>query len=416
MRCPLRLTGLASVVLALAAGMTAGAAQTIGGPGGVHRTIERAHAAAFNLDHDEALRLARQAVGEAPELPAAHRALATVLWTGLLFRTGAVTVDHFMGSLTKSRDSRPPIPQEHLHELGGAIDRAIALAAAGVERDPRNTSARYELGAAYAIQASFRASIEGSVRAAFGAAREAYGNQEQVLEHEPDHPGANVIAGTYRYVVSGLGLPSRWLAYLVGFSGGKERGIAMIEAASRHVRSEVDALAALLLIYTREDRHAEALAVAERLARAYPRNRLFVLEVGSAALRAGRPRQAEEVLSAGIRSLDADARRRAPGELALWLYKRGAARVELGRLSDARHDLNAALAAGPLVWIRGRIHLERGKIADLEGRRPEARAAYDLARQIAESNNDPIGRAAAERYRNRPFERRETSGGPGPVD
>ncbi|HUF47132.1 MAG TPA: tetratricopeptide repeat protein [Vicinamibacterales bacterium] len=407
--------GLALALMAAAARPVA-QSPSAGEPQDVRRTIDRAHTAAFNLDHDEALALARQAVALAPDVPAAHRALATVLWTSILFRTGAVTVDHFMGSLTKSRDSRPPVPPDLLAELTSAVERAIALADDRVARDPERVDARYELGAAYAIQASFRASVEGSVRSAFGAARQAYSNQERVLAREPEHPGANVIAGTYRYVVSGLGLPTRWLAYMVGFGGDRERGIAMIEAASRHTRSEVDALAALLLIYTREDRHADALAVAERLARAYPRNRLFALEVGSAALRAGRPTQAELALSAGLVALEHDRRPLAPGERALWHYKRASARIALGRLHDAGRDLEAALAAGPLVWIRGRIHLERGKIHDLEGRRDQARAAYDVARQIAAANDDPIGQAAADRYRNRAFVRDETSGGPGPVD
>jgi tetratricopeptide (TPR) repeat protein len=363
----------------------------------------QAYDAAFNLDYDAAVAAARRLTAVAPDEPRSHRVLATVLWTRILFQIGAITVDHFMGSLTKSKDTRPPVPADLHAEFTRALDRAIGLAETRLDRNRRDLEARYDAGAAYAIQASFRASIDGSVTAAFGPARKAYSAQADVLEHDPDHPSANVIAGAYRYVVSQLRFPSRWFAYLVGFAGDGERGIAMIEGATRDPDALYDALPALLLIYTRERRHDQALAVAERLARAFPRNRLFRLEVASATLRAGRARQAERLLAAGVGELGTETRPLAPGERAMWLYQHAAALVELGRAADAQRRLDEALAREPLGWVRGRIHLERGKLADLAGRRSDALEAYRLARAIAERDNDPIGQRAAQGLLDRPF-------------
>jgi tetratricopeptide (TPR) repeat protein len=87
----------------------------------------------------------------------------------------------------------------------------------------------------------------------------------------------------------------------------------------------------------------------------------------------------------------------------MWLYQHARALVELGRAADAQRRLDAALAADPLGWVRGRIHLERGKVADLGGRRADALEAYRLARTIAARDNDPIGRRAAEALLNQPF-------------
>jgi len=365
---------------------------------------DRVYAAAFNLDHDEAVRLARQLVAEQPDESRSHRLLATVLWTNMLFRMGAVTVDYFMGSLTKSKDTRPPIPAELEREFSAALDRAIALTEARLDRNRHDLEARYDAGAVYAIQASFRASMDGSPAAAFGAARKAFNAQEDVLDADPDHVGANVIVGTYRYIVSTLRFPSRWLAYLVGFGGGKERGISMIESATRDPSSVVDAVPALLLIYTREERYGDALRMAERLSDTFPRNRLFRLEVAAAALRAGQAARADEILTREIARLPEDTRPRVPGERALWLYKRAAARVELGRQADARRDLDDALTGNPAGWIRGRVHLERGKLADLAGRRAEAVEAYRAARDLAGRNQDPVARREAENLIGRPFE------------
>jgi tetratricopeptide (TPR) repeat protein len=365
--------------------------------------IERAYEAAFNLDHDEAIALARRAATADPDNARAQRAVASILWIGILFQRGAVTVDHFMGSLTKSMDSLPPVPPGVAQEFTRVLDRAIALAEARVAANDDDPDAQYDLGAAYAIQASYNASIEGSVTAAFGSARKAFNAQEKVLEIDPSRSAARVVVGTYRYVVSGLSLPSRWFAYIAGFGGGKERGIEMIESALHDPHARMEALSALLLIYTREERHVDALRIARMMSEAYPRNRLFVLEQGAAAVRADKPGEAEQVLTAGIAALDRDPRRRAPGEVALWHYKRAMARIALNQPEPARQDLETARRHRPLEWIRGRIQLEFGKIADLSGDRAKAISAYQEAREIADRNQDPIGGDQARRFIRRPF-------------
>ena len=51
---------------------------------------------AYNLDHEAAVALLRQATTENPSDASAHRALASVLWLNMLFSRGAVTVDHYL--------------------------------------------------------------------------------------------------------------------------------------------------------------------------------------------------------------------------------------------------------------------------------------------------------------------------------
>src|SRR3954466_5203994 len=55
---------------------------------------------AYNLDHEQALALLRRAVALAPDDPATHRAIGSVLWLNILFRRGAVTVDHYLGAFS----------------------------------------------------------------------------------------------------------------------------------------------------------------------------------------------------------------------------------------------------------------------------------------------------------------------------
>jgi tetratricopeptide (TPR) repeat protein len=130
---------------------------------------------------------------------------------------------------------------------------------------------------------------------------------------------------------------------------------------------------------------------------------MFVLEHGAAAIRAGRAADAEAALTRGLAGLATDNRPKFPGEQALWLYKRGMARVSLNHLDDARQDLDAALGHEPAGWVNGRVRVELGKIADLTGRRQDAIASYQQARAICEQFADASCARAAGEYMKRPF-------------
>src|SRR5262245_55642602 len=367
--------------------------------------IEATYRATYNLDQDQALAAARSAVASAPEESRAHRALAAVLWFEIIFERGAVTVDHYLGGLSRSQLTPTAPPTDLDREFKQELGRAIELATRRVNANPRDVQAKYDLGAAYGLQASYLASVEGSMTSAFMSARRAFDVQEEVLTIDPKEVGAGVVVGTYRYVVSGLALPSRVLAYMVGCGGGKERGIALLEAATRDEDSHVEAKTALVLIYTREGRHTDAMRLVGELATEFPRNRLFVLEQGSAAIRAGKSVEAETILTRGLDAFDHDSRPKIPGERALWLYKRGIARFALNHRPEAASDLQTALNERPVEWVRGRILLTLGKLADLNGQRDESISNYRNARDISTKTNDPAAAAEATRLLRQPFTR-----------
>jgi hypothetical protein len=214
--------------------------------------------AVYNLDYEIALATARQAVAAVPDASRAHRTLALVLWLDALFQRGAVTVDNYLGGLTKAQLSLPKPPPALDAEFKRELNRAVSLADEQLRASPRDVNAMHDLGAAYGLQASYMASVEGSVMAAFGPARRAFDLEERVLARAPNLTEAGTIVGTYRYSVSSLGLTARMMAYLAGFGGGRERGISLIEAASHKGAGQPEARTALILIYSREGRHLEA--------------------------------------------------------------------------------------------------------------------------------------------------------------
>jgi len=347
----------------------------------------RASIQIYNLDRDQAIETFRQAIAADSQDAAAYRGLATGLWLSITFRRGNMTVDDYLGRVTKPIGPSSAAPSESA--FTDAVERALAIARQRIAVNPRDTDAHYQLGAAVGLRASYSATVEGSVLGAFRAAREAYDEHEKVLELDPRRKDAGLIVGTYRYIVSALATPLRWMAYVVGFGGGKERGLKMVEEAAVYGGdNQEDARFALILLYNRERRYDDALRELAILRERYPRNRLVWLETGSTQLRAGRAAEAERVLNEGLARFVNDRRQRMFGEDALWLYKRGAARAALGRSAEAQGDLKQALSTEGRKWVHGRSHLELGKLALKAGARAAARQELETAIALCESDND----------------------------
>ena len=166
------------------------------------------------------------------------------------------------------------------------------------------------------------------------------------------------------------------------------------EAATPGAETETDALLLLMLVDTREGRPADAMQRLASLQRAHPRNRLLPLNHGAAALAAGRPLEAEAVLSPGIAAQAWDGSPVVLGEQALWFAHRGTARVRLGRSTDAAADLQRGLAVGAAGLGQGRIHAQLGDLAVTAGDRPRARREFDMALEFSRRGGD--GPAAAD--------------------
>jgi hypothetical protein len=366
-------------------------------------SVDRVFDFAYNLDYPEAYAEGNRLIAERPNDPMSYRAIATAAWMEMVFRRGAASIDHYMGHITETQFNVPkPAPDlEVIFQKN--IEKAIALSDAALARRPKDPQALFDSGSAWALKGGYAAAVLGSMTGAFKSARRAYNAHERVLELAPDRAEANLVVGSYRYAVSTFGVATRVAAYVVGFGGGREKGISMIEIASKKGISQPDAIFALAVIYSREGRHADAVARLQDLKRRYPRNRLLWLEEGAALIRAGRAEAASETLTAGLAMLDKDTRAKFPGERAQWLYKRGLARLNWNHRADALTDLNAALGAEPVGWIRGRIHVEKGKLADLDGKRALAIAEYNEGAATCARSNDPSCEAEAARLKKRPF-------------
>ena len=363
---------------------------------GRSRSVDPAAAAAFrarglrlgyDLDRDAAIDAFREAMAADPTHPAAYRLTAATVWIAMLFQQGAVTAEDYLGEAQSgSRRGQPPAQIASAFRTN--LDRAITLADERCRADC-SADAHFQLGAAYAYQATYAATIEGSLFGSLRAARRAYAEHQRVLDLDPTRRDAGLTVGLYRYAVSSLSLPTRMMARLAGFGGGRERGLRMVEEAAAYPSEiQTNARFTLVVIYNREARFDDALRVIGELQRDYPRNRLLWLHGGSTALRAGRPAIARQSIEHGLTMLAGDPRPRAFGELARWGYYHGAALVALREAETARRALDAALRDPARDWVHGRIHTELGKLADLAADRPRALEAYAAALRLCGQDED----------------------------
>ncbi len=361
--------------------------------------LREGYALAYNLDHDEAVAAFTRVAQRRPDDPTPHRGLASIAWLNILFTRGTVTADEYLGKLSRKDVTVTPPSRQAAENFAGHVQRALTAAETRIERNPRDAQAHYARGSALGLRASYTATIEGRVAAAFPTARRAYKAAERALDLDPSLTEAKLILGTYRYIVASQNLPTRLVAYVAGMDGDKERGLALIEESARAATEvQTEARFALVLLLNREQRYADALRVIAQLQREYPRNRILQLESGVTAYRAGDHAAAERALTEGLAMLERDRRPRMFGELALWHYNRGIARMALGRDDAAWDDLIAAVEAREArEWVRGRAHLNLGRLLAKRNQPTEARWQFEKAEQALQRGRDegPLEEARA---------------------
>lgn len=290
----------------------------------------------YNLDYPQALSAFEEAIAADPQDATAHRLAAATLWMRMLFEQGAVTVEDYLGQARPTVRRHPP-SAELAGRFRAHLDRAIAIAEQKVRTNPTDADAHFQLGAAFALRASYIATIDGRVAGSLMTARRAYTAHKRCLVLDPQRKDAALVVGMYRYIVASLPMHQRLFARIAGFESGRESGLRLVEDAAAYPgNAQTNARLTLMLMYNREGRHADALRIIRQLQQKYPRNRLLWLEAGGTALRAGRPAEALQSYDEGLAQLAADTRPKASGEEARWRLQRDAARAALGHETTSR--------------------------------------------------------------------------------
>ncbi len=174
------------------------------------------------------------------------------------------------------------------NEVKSLADKAIGQANARLAADGKDVDALYARGWARSLEATYTALVERSFVPALKLAIGAKSDDEAVLKIDPNYVDANLVVGTYQYVVGALPVSFRLVVGIAGISGSKEKGMAMLRtSAANGVRTSIEARTCMMLFLRREAKYGEAEAIAETLASQYPHGYLFQLEVANLQKDAG---------------------------------------------------------------------------------------------------------------------------------
>ena len=340
----------------------------------------------YNLEYDQALVEFETAQKQAPGDLAPYNHIAQTLLYREMYRNGALETQLVSGNnpfLRREKMNPSPEVQKKFTE---AVEKAISLASALLDKNPNDTSALYARGVAYGLRANYNFLVRKAWRDALHDATDARKDCNRVSELDPTNYDARLIQGVHDYVVGSLPWTWRMLGFLVGFHGDKERGLHTLEGVSQKGKlNKIDAEVLLCALYRREGQPRKALPLLDDLQNHFPRNHLVLFEQAQMYSQLGDKNKAvtaigkiSEMKKAGLPGYAGVPWEKIYfqlGDIQFWYNDLDPALDNLKKVTASRNEVD--LNTGVLAWMRV------GQIYDMKHRRNEAIDAYRHAISFA---------------------------------
>lgn len=348
--------------------------------------------ALYNLDYETARDSFKEIEKLFPAHPAGPQFQAALLWSKTLNESRRLKSSLY-GSDEFYEGSEDKVDARTVDEFMDYTRRARLLAEARLKRDPKDIEALYFLGATEGLKAAFEAGVQRSFMSALRDGSRSVDRHRDVIKLEPAFRDAELTIGLYDYVVGSLPLPVKLLASIAGTRGSKKRGLETLARVTKEGQwARDDAKSLLIVLYKRERRFADALALAREMGEKYPRNYLFKLEAadalsslatidraeGKGAEASGREREAFAIFDALLRERPArgSALSRAQDQIH---FQYGETLLAAGQFDRAAKEFLATTALqGAEAGLVTQAHLRAAQSFDLAGRRAEALAQYRI--------------------------------------
>ena len=356
----------------------------------------------YNLEFETAEKDFSELTKIDPKNPNRWNERASALWLKIVAKQEKLNLESFSGASIGTDDSSDLINPREEKQLRDILNIAISNADAILAANPKEVSALYAKGVSKAILAGFEGVVKRSLFAAYSNARSARDLHSRVLELDPHFKDAALSIGVYDYAVASIPGWARLLLGTFGVHGDKDVGISMItDAAINGASVSTDAKMLLVVIYNREKRYNDSLALLSELHARYPRNYLLELSKASVYSRLHDFNKALNTYSAVLKKIE-------NGEKG---YEDLQAPKVLLLLAKAHLDSSAA---GEAIMTYERVILDRsatdtdranarlwlGKIYDITKDRSKALAQYDA---ILSLNCSPRIKQEAQKYKKKPF-------------
>ena len=345
--------------------------------------------ALYNLDYDKAQKEFKEIVRLYPNSPAGPQLLAARLWIKTLYESRRLQSSLYSSeAFYSSGDDK--VDPKIITEFRNLSREAKRLAQLALKKNPKDVDALDWLAVIDGLKASFEEAVERRHFAALRDGSDAVDHHREVLKLDPNRIDANLTLGLYEYAVGSLPLTVKVVVGIAGFRGSKKKGLQLIELVTKEGRwSSDDAKTLLIVLYTREKRYPDALALARELMAKYPRNYLFRLEAADALVQQAEIERKNKNIEAAVKAEreafatfedllhDRSVRDTVSRALDLVHFKYGEVLLTAGEGERAAKEFLAATkvdrAEPALVTM---AHLYAARAFDLAGKREDALSQY----------------------------------------
>jgi tetratricopeptide (TPR) repeat protein len=359
----------------------------------------------YNLEYDEAIAEFSRAIEREPDNPERHNHLAQAILYRAMYRGGALESELVTGNNSFLRRPKLNPSLEDQQRFDQAIQRAMQLAQARIDKNEKDLRASYSLGVSHGIRANYNFLVRKAWMDALRDATAARKLHNRVSELDSSMVDARLVQGAHDYVVGSLPWHIKMIGFLAGFRGDRERGIRTLQmVAQKGEQNRVEASILLAAIYRRERRAGEAIPLLDGLVRRFPRNHLLRFEMVQMYGDLGKKDEALAVLrrmeelkgegAPGYRELSLEKIQYSKGNILFWYNDLDSAVDNLKKATSKAESLGTG--TGGLAWMR------LGQTYDLKGQRSLAVDAYKQAIRFAPESD---AAKEARRYLSSPYRR-----------
>jgi len=280
------------VSLLLSSAVAAGPARPPSSPSGL---ALQAQDYFYNMELEQAADAYRQLVAADPGNPELWTGLAHVYLFQQLQRSGRFDNDVYSAAASLAPVGAAPDPRLTL-SMWDALGHARTICEGRLATNVRDLDANYFLGVSYALESNYLISVTRNYMDALGPATKAKDYHLKVLQIDPHNHDVNLVIGTYEYGIGSIPFAVRMLVRMAGHNGTKEHGLQLIQDALVHgTRGPAAPLIMLAYIHNREKQFDYSRQMLDQLARFYPRNSFYELQMASSLQKQGDLNGAAEV-------------------------------------------------------------------------------------------------------------------------
>jgi tetratricopeptide (TPR) repeat protein len=342
----------------------------------------------YSFELDEAIALYKKATEIEPENPDYWAALGHSYLFQQLARMGRVDREVYTSSRDLVDGPAAEPPADLVQAMWDALGHARSICERRIAANPRDADAHYFLGLTYAVEANFHFNVRGKPLDALRPGNRAKELHARVRELDPANHDANLLLGFHTYIIGSVPASFRWILYLAGYSGSKERGVElMLDALVHGKRGPGPALVLLAYAYNRERQVAHSRQMLRQMLHFYPRNYVMEMEIAASHLKEQNPDAAIAAYQEVARKMESAAPGYARVNAARLYFQIAAIAGARGRWADALAYFDKVLhtAGGTdgntLSKLQAHTLVRLGDIHARMGQKPKARENYQRARQ-----------------------------------